>query len=505
MPTLPGEHRSLWTTDSLARSHGPLEHDLHVDVAVVGGGIVGVTTALLCREAGLSVAVLEARTIGSGTTEGTTGKITSQHDLFYAEGVRTHGEEAMRTYAEANQAAIALFRDMTERHGIDAYATPAPSYVFTREESQVDAIAAEANTAAELGLPARFVTELDLPFEILAAVEFADQLQVHPGRLVHGLASAIEGEGCTVHEHSRVIDITEQGGRAVVRTSSATVTADHVVVATLLPILDRGLEFARTRPSRSYGIAVTVDGSVPTPMYISAESPKRSLRHYHGELGTYLVVVGDGHDTGEGTDLSAHWQSLIDFAQAHFPVTSVAYRWSAQDFYPADGIPYVGRLRFSDHVQIATGFRKWGLSNGMVAAQIMRDTIVGKDNPWADVFSARPLESPAGIVETVKDNIEVAKHFVGDRVGLSGRDAVDDLAPGQGVVIRHEGRPLAVCRDADGGVSAVSGICSHLGCLVAWNDAEASWDCPCHGSRFSPHGSVLTGPTRKPLERVDLE
>jgi glycine/D-amino acid oxidase-like deaminating enzyme/nitrite reductase/ring-hydroxylating ferredoxin subunit len=444
--------------------------------------------------------------IGSGTSGATTGKVTSQHDLFYARAVADHGESTARTYGQANQAAIDILTELTDRHGIDAMAARLSSYVFTRDPNVLDDLRAEATAAADLGLPARFVTDLDLPFPVHGAVEFADQLQVHPGRLVHGLARAVNGDGSVVHEHSRVTDVETDGEVVHVRTDRATVTADHAVVATLLPILDRGFEFAKTNATRSYGVAMPIDPAIDAPMSISAESPKRSLRRYRGSQGTFLVVVGDSHPTGHGDDLAGHWRALVDFAREHFPVASPpAHRWSSQDFVPVDGIPYVGRLGFTTRVQIATGFKKWGLSNGVVAARIMTDAIVGRDNPWASTFSAGRLQGVGEYAELVKDNLHVAKRFASDRIGLPGPEAAEDLEPGQGIVVRDQGRPVAVCRTPDGDLQAVDGVCSHLGCVVSWNDAEVSWDCPCHGSRFAANGTVLTGPTRRALDAVDLD
>ena len=503
MQHLPGQHRPLWTIDVAPDAYPELQQDITVDVAVVGGGITGVTTALLCKDAGLTVALLEADRIGSGTTGGTTGKVTSQHGLFYASAVDDLGEATARTYGEANQAALPTLDQLSERHGVDAVASRLASYVYTEDPARVPDLRAEAEVAGRLGLPASFVDTVDLPFEVAGAVRFDDQMQIHPTRLVHGFARAVDGGGSTVHEHSRVVNISEKGDVVEVTTSQATVRARHVIVATLLPILDRGFEFARTRPVRAYGIAVEVDGDLPGSMYISAESPKRSLRRYHGDEGDYLVVVGENHETGHGEHLADHYTALIDFANEHFPVRSVAYRWSAQDFTPVDGMPYVGPLRFADHIQIATGFNKWGLSNGVVAASIMSDHVLERPNPWAEVFDANRGHALGRYADLVKDNLQVAKRFLGDRIEVPIGVSPSEIPPGDGRVIRVGGRPIAVHRTAAGQLQAVDATCTHLGCLVAWNDAETSWDCPCHGSRFAPTGEVLTGPAIAPLQPAD--
>lgn len=501
---LPGKHITMWSTDVEPASYPPLAGEVEVDVVVVGGGITGMTTALMCKDAGHSVAVLEADRISSGTTGGTTGKVTSQHDLFYATALKELGEAAARRYADANQAAISTVRELADRHGVDPYASELPSYVYTRDEQKVQELRAEVDAALTLGLPASFETDIGLPFDVEGAVKFDGQLQIHAPRLVHGYARAVDGGGSSVHEHSRVVDVSEDGDSVVVSTDEGTVRATHGVIATLLPITDRGFEFAKARPTRSYGIAVELDTEPPEPMYISADSPKRSMRHYHGNDGVYLVVVGESHPTGHGDDLTRHYRALIEFAQEHFPVRSVAYRWSAQDYMPVDGVPYIGRLNFTDHIYVATGFKKWGLSNGTVAARIIADAIDGRDNPWAEVFDSQRGEPIEKDRKLVKENLHVAKEFVSERVSLPDASAADDLQPGQGVVVRSGGRPVAVSKDAAGQTCAVDGVCTHMGCVVSWNDAETTWDCPCHGSRFGADGEVLAGPATRNLDPADV-
>lgn len=505
MGPAPGRHRSLWSTDVERTSFAPLEGRIDVDVVVVGGGITGLTTAVLCREAGWTVAVLEARQVGDGSTGRSTGKVTSQHDLFYARAIGRLGEAAAQRYADANQWAVDATEQLADRHGVDAYASRHPSFVYTRDPSMLEAIRAEAGAAERLGLPASFVEDIGLPFEIAGAVRFDDQLQLHPTRLVLGLARAVDGDGSSVHEHSRVVGVSERHEHVEVRTEDGgVVRARHAVIATLLPIIDRGLEFARSRPSRSYGVAVRLEDEPPAPMYLSAESPKRSLRHYHGDTGTFLVVVGEHHETGHGQELERHSQALIEHAREHFAVRSVAYRWSAQDFLPVDGVPYVGRPRLTGRIWVASGFKKWGLSNGVVAAKIVTDGIAGRGNEWASAFDVRRVGGPRDWAELAQSNARVGARFVGDRLRRPGLSAATRLAPGEGVVVRSGRKPVAVSRTADGALRAVSATCTHLGCLVSWNDAETSWDCPCHGSRFGDDGAVLAGPATRPLDAVPI-
>jgi glycine/D-amino acid oxidase-like deaminating enzyme/nitrite reductase/ring-hydroxylating ferredoxin subunit len=501
---LPGTHESLWTATATVASHAPLPGDIEVDVVVVGGGVTGLTTALLVAETGRSVAVVEARRLGGGTTGGTTGKVTSQHSRTYHDLIATHGRDVAQTYADANQAAIELVAELIARHGIDADFERTVATVFTVREDELPPLEQEVAAAQGLGLPATLTADTELPFPVAGAMEFADQAQYHPMRYLAGLAAALGAAGGRIFEGTRAHRLQARGDTVVVETDRGRVQAEHAVIATLLPFVDRGFEFARTRPVRAYGIAARVDeGAALRHMHVSAGTPTRSLRRWAGPDGEYLVVVGESHETGHGEGLARHYRALIDYAHAHFPITSVDYRWSAQDYTPADGLPYIGKVSFAGNAWVATGFRKWGLTNGTVAARIIADGIAGQENDWAPVFDANRVPSGTEAFELIKDNLHVARRFVAGHLQPSST-APEDLAPGQGAVMRRSGRELAVSRGADGSLSAVSAVCSHLGCVVAWNDAEASWDCPCHGSRFARTGEVLDGPATRPLKPQDL-
>ncbi|MFP5376817.1 MAG: FAD-dependent oxidoreductase, partial [Acidimicrobiia bacterium] len=317
------------------------------------------------------------------------------------------------------------------------------------------------------------------------------------------LAAAIPGGGSFVFEATRALDV-DAGTPCTVRTDRGEVRAGHVVVATLLPFLDRGGFFAKCHPTRSYAMAVRVAGEATQGMYLSADAPTRSVRpHHHGEE-TLLVVSGEGHKTGQDPDTTRRYAALEAWARDRYPVTAVEHRWSAQDYVPVDSVPYVGRLaRGAEHLSVATGFKKWGMTNGTAAAMMISDAIVGRDNPWASFFDANRLEVTASAREFVKENLDVARRFVGDRVSSLGAPSVDDLAPGEGAVVRVDGRAVAAYRDEAGAVHGVSPVCTHMACHVAFNTAEKSWDCPCHGSRFDTRGCVLSGPAVEDLEPRD--
>jgi glycine/D-amino acid oxidase-like deaminating enzyme/nitrite reductase/ring-hydroxylating ferredoxin subunit len=502
--SLEGVRESLWMATSRGREWPSLDGVHRYDVAVVGAGITGVTTALLLKRAGARVAVLEMGAVCQGVTGHTTAKVTSLHQLAYAELASRFDEETAQVYGAANQAAIKQIAAFVGQLDIDCAFERRPAITYTLDDEQVAHVEAEAQTAARVGLPAHFVTQTDLPFPVAGAVRFEDQAQFHPRDYVQALAENVDGQGCAVYERSRVVDVRD-GSPCRIETPDGAVEADHVVVATHLPLLDRGFFFARAHPSRSYAIAVRVDGALPEGMYINVEQPTRSVRPYVRDGQRMLIVGGEGHKPGEDDDETLHWEALAAWARQHFPVTSIEYSWSAQDYTSIDKLPYVGRLSpRARGLWTATGFRKWGMTCGTAAAMILADLIQGRHNPWAATFDPNRVTPRQSTTSFVTENLNVARHFVRDRLVLPGRDALDALAPGDGVVVRLGTQAYAVSRDEHGGWRSLSPVCTHMGCHVRWNTAERSWDCPCHGSRFTPDGTVIHGPAVRDLDPKPL-
>jgi Rieske Fe-S protein len=290
-----------------------------------------------------------------------------------------------------------------------------------------------------------------------------------------------------------------------VETDRGTLTADHVVVATHFPFTDRALFFARQTPERSYCLAVRIAEPAPNGMFISASSPTRSVRSHPVDGEDVLIVGGEGHKVGQGRPMAPRYRTLADFTEQNWAVDEVLYRWSSQDNMPADGVPYVGKLTpLSRSTYAATGFRKWGLAMGAASALMLSDAVLGRENEWLSLFDPNRLNPVASAKDLVSENANVGFHFFADRVTRRSADSADDLEPGEGKVVSRHGRQVAVAKDETGLVHAVSARCTHLGCIVNWNDAEESWDCPCHGSRFGVDGSVLHGPAVDDLEPQDL-
>jgi len=500
---LAGRPESLWLATAGATSYPTLDRDIAADVAVVGAGITGLLTALLLQREGLDVAVVDQHRVGTGVTGHTTAKVSSLHQLTYAGIASRFGAEGARTYGQANEAGLALIVQLAEELGIDCDLRRGPNYTYAESEDELSDIEAEVEAAQEAGLPASFVPDLPLPFPVAGAVRFDDQAEFHPVKFVVGVAEALEREGGRIFEHTRAISLSD-GQPCRVETSGGTITADHAVVASHFPFPDRALYFARVHPERSYCVAARIDGRLPEGMFINASSPTRSIRSYSSKGQDLLLVGGEGHKVGQGGATTPRYRALEAFTRRHFAVHSMEYRWSTQDNVAADGVPLVGKLTpRSQGTYAATGFRKWGLAMGAAAAEMMRDSILGRENEWEGFFDSNRLTPAASAVDLVTENANVALHFFADRLTRRAPDSAGDLPAGGGKVVSRHGRQVAVSKDDEGTVSAVSARCTHLGCIVAWNDAERSWDCPCHGSRFATDGSVLQGPAVSPLGRRD--
>ncbi|MBA3264248.1 MAG: FAD-dependent oxidoreductase [Thermoleophilaceae bacterium] len=490
---------SLWLDTVERAQRPPLGGDVHADVCVVGAGITGLSAAFEFARAGAGVVVLEGRFIGAGATGYTTAKLSSLHGLTYAKLERTLGEDAARVYGQANQRGVERAFELAGEIGIDCDLRRKPNLTYCESPDERDRIEAEVAAARRAGLPAALVEAADLPFPIAAAVRFADQAEFHPVKFLHGLARGLEDAGARLHEGTFAVSV-DAGAPCRVRTDGGrTVTAGSVVVATHLPFLDRGLYFARCHPERSYVVAAPYEGGAAGGgMYLSTESPAHSIRTHALGAHTWLLVGGESHKTGQG-DARERYERLERWARERFAVEPVM-RWATQDQMPADGVPYVGPVDpLSKNVYVATGFRKWGLAMGLAASELLAAWVDGRDHPWRDLYDTRRLRLRAGAGPLLKENMNVALRFFGDRVFK--RADVDSIEPGEGRIVGVAGGQRAVYRDEQGELHALSARCTHLGCIVNWNSGEGTWDCPCHGSRFGPHGEVIMGPAVKGLAR----
>ncbi|WP_433548862.1 FAD-dependent oxidoreductase [Streptomyces sp. CA-294286] len=500
--------------------HADLEADTVVDVAVVGGGIAGVCTAWELARAGRSVLLLEADRIAAGVTGHTTAKLSALHGLAYQRIRSTRGADAARLYARSQQDAVDRVESVCQELDIDCDFERVPAYTYSETGEQARAVVAEAEAARDAGLLATYVTETGLPFPVTGAVRVEDQAQFHPRKYLLALVADLRRRGGRIAEGARVTGLHEgEPCRLTVAgggpgKADREVRAREVVVATHYPVFDRSLLFTRLKPHRELVVAGTIPAEDdPRGMFLTPEGSTRSVRTapYDGAR-RLLIVTGEKFTPGEG-DVEERYARLERWTSERFPEVRFTHRWAAQDNEPTDGVPFVGRLRpGARHSWVAAGFNGWGMSAGVmagrllaarIAAQAAGDADDGESDEaleWAELYDPvrlAPVREAPALLRTAG---AAAGHFVGDR--LASHSGVRDIPPGGGAVVRDGMRHVAVHRDDTGALHAVSARCTHLGCLVGFNDAERTWECPCHGSRFGVGGEVLQGPAVHPLECV---
>jgi glycine/D-amino acid oxidase-like deaminating enzyme/nitrite reductase/ring-hydroxylating ferredoxin subunit len=482
---LPGVAECCWAATASHRSYPHLRDSTRTDVAIIGAGIVGLSTAYALARAGARVVVLEGLRVGGQLTGRSSAKITSQHALIYRYLRDTFSIEIAQLYADANRAGVDQIRTWVRELGISCDLEEKDAYAYTCDRSLVADIENEAEVARLLGFKADVVERVPLPFQTAGALRFPGEAQFNPTRYLQGLAAAVEQAGGIVFEKTRVENISG-GRRWRIATGHGRLDADHVVLATNLPIAGPGHYDIRTRPRGHIAMAFRVASTViPDGMFIGIDAPTHSIRTGRDNEGPLLVVLGPAFVTGQEGNVAARFQALDEWARKNLPVQQAVWRWFNEDYDTPDRVPYIGEPdKKAEGLYVATGFTGWGNSNGTAAGLLICDQIHGRPSPWAKLYDPR------------RDGSK--KFNKGDDTHSLVR-SMDDIPRGHGGVIKRGKSMLAVWKSRNGRTRAVSASCTHAGCIVSWNNADLTWDCPCHGSIFSADGQVIHGPATKPL------
>ncbi|WP_138495433.1 FAD-dependent oxidoreductase [Paenibacillus pinistramenti] len=499
---LPQFPQSLWKHTTELPLFPRLQGETSVDVAIVGGGITGLTTAYLLMKEGLQVAVLEMGTLLHGTTGHTTAKITSQHGLIYDELTGHFGEAQAKLYYEANEEALGFMRSLAQEHQIDCSMTEEAAYLFAESDQELKKLEKEWKAYQKLGLPGEWLETVPLPMAVKGAIKLPGQARFHPLHYLKFMIEELQKGGAAIYEHTMVdAKVEKVNGRLKLQTEQgASITCNYAVSASHFPFYDGGaMYFSRLHAERSYVTAIQPETSFEGGMYISCGNPKHSLRAAEWEGKTLVLVGGEGHKTGKSDCTISRYEALEQYGASLFGAKSIPFRWSAQDLFTLDRVPYIGQATNDDpHILIATGFAKWGMSSGTLAALMLRDRIMKRDNRYEDLYTPQRFKADPGIKTFIVQNAEVAKDLVAGKVGLVHRKA-EELANDEGAVVKHLGKRAGAYKDHQGRLYLVDTTCTHMGCEVDWNEGERSWDCPCHGSRFNYKGEVIEGPATKPL------
>ncbi|MBK9176633.1 MAG: FAD-dependent oxidoreductase [Flavobacteriales bacterium] len=502
-----GYRKSLWQDTTLSETSGVGELPFDIlDVVVVGGGITGLSTALALRNAGLSCMVAEAKNIGFGTTGGTSAHINTVLELSYDRMISKFGEEDAKLVARGAVEACDRIRQLAELHAPKCNWSEQMAYLFAQDEKQAEELDKIVAGTQAVGLPASFVEQVPFPKAFVKAARFAGQAQFHPARYLQGLAAVFKEAGGVLMEDCRVLEVDPKEEALEVTTERGTVRARHLVYATHIPPGVSILHF-RNAPYRSYVLAarLRLEAELPAGLVYDMEDPYHYYRTEDVDGDRLLIAGGCDHKTGHEEDTEERFRELESHVRGLFSLEAVTHQWSSQYFEPADGLPYIGKLPMADdRIYVATGFNGNGMTLGTLASIVLTDLITKKGSPYEKVFDPARVSVVAGFSNFVKEAVDVVGHLVAAPFPAKGMPELDELKPGDGRVVNHDGRSMAVHRDEAGTLHAVDPACSHIKCTVAWNGAERSWDCPCHGSRFNVDGEVLTAPSRKPLQRVDV-
>ncbi|MEF2968248.1 FAD-dependent oxidoreductase [Paenibacillus sp. M1] len=505
-PGLPKFPQSLWRETATSPSFPALERDIQTDVLIAGAGITGITTAYLLVKAGLKVAVVDAGSILDGTTGYTTAKITSQHGLIYDQLIAHFGEEAARLYFEANEEGHRFIEETVREHSIDCDLKPEDAYIYADSDEQLGKLEKEWDAYQRLDLPAEWCDTIPLPIEVKGAIKLRDQARFHPLKYLHVLVDYVAKHGGDFYEYTTMGDSAEEtgDGKLMLKTENGiTITCRYAVSASHYPFYDGGgLYFTRLHADRSYVVAIEPETPFAGGMYINCGNPKRSLRAAEMDGKEVILVGGESHKTGQSDCTIKHYEELEKFGGMTFGAKSIPYRWSAQDLVTIDQVPYIGPVTSGHpHILIATGFRKWGMTSGTLAALLISDLIQGKDNRYAELFTPSRFKADPGLKNLAVQNANVAKELISGKVELVHRK-LEDLMPDQGGVVKHLGKRAGAYRDPEGNIHLVDTTCTHMGCETKWNAGERTWDCPCHGSRFGYDGHVIEGPATEDLPKL---
>lgn len=475
------------------------------DVIIVGGGITGITTALQLQKAGKKCILAEAHTIGFGTSGGTTAHLNTFMDNSYAQIEKDFGEDNAQLVATVAREALDLVKKNIKEYNIECEHSEQPGYLYSQDKNQTKELDEIYHASQKAGCEIHYEDKIPLPIDFIKAIVYERQAQFHPAKYFYALAKAFEHADGVLLQGCRITGVHEKGDHLEMESHRGKIQARQLIYATHIPPGVNLLHF-RCAPYRSYVMAVKLkDDNYPDALAYDMYDPYHYYRTQEVDGKKYLIAGGEDHKTAHEGNTNECFRKLEAYLMKYFKVEEVSFKWSSQYFQSTDGLPYIGHLPGTpDNIFVATGFGGNGMTYSHVTALLLTDLIANGKSRYEKLFDPNRIKPVAGFENFVREAADVVAKFIADRFTNVKIHELVELAPGEAKVVKYEGDTIALYKDENGGLHAVNPACTHINCIVGWNTAEQTWDCPCHGSRFSMDGKVLTAPARKDLEKISL-
>lgn len=495
---------SFWIENFKTTTYPKLDKNLNVDVCIIGGGLTGISCAYYLSKAGLKICILEKDKIMEKASGHTTAKITAQHGLIYKYLFDSYGKDTAHKYLDSNLEAITNIKNIIDTENIDCDFEFQNSYIYTTDENQLKKIKEEIKILEKLNYNARFLDKISLPISnIKGAIEFHHQAQFNPIKYADGLCEYITNHNGLIFENSKVVKMKKTENKYNIYSNEKIINAKYVIIATRYPIINfPGFHFIKMYSEASYLIAVDTSSSLFKGMYINSDQPTYSFRTalYNGK--PILLVGGFNHKRGAKIDLSNNYNYLEEKAKELYPDSKVLYKWNTHDSVSLDKIPYIGEFsNFYPNVYVATGFKKWGMTSSNVSANIISDKILFKENKYEDIYSPLRLQPIKNRKEFANILKETSHSLIFNKLDLPSSKP-NDVKNAEGKIVDDNGIKIGLYKNENGEEYKIIPKCMHLGCELTWNALDKTWDCPCHGSRYTFDGKLIYGPSKKDLKRV---
>ena len=498
------EKLSLWLKDGILHEFPSLKSDISAQICIVGAGITGITTAYILSQLGQEVVLIDSGIPLNLTTGNTTAKFTFQHGIIYSKIIDKYGLDEALLYYESQVEAMQYVKKLIVDYDIQCDFNNTYSMIYAETQKELDEIKEEFEAYKKLNIPCELIYDLPYGISGIGGLKVNNQFNLNPVKYLSFILDKLIDNGVQIYQNTNAVDIEENdNGNIVITEDVYKITSEKVIITTGYPFFDGGgLYFTRLAPYRSYLVAFPSDIQDSAMLISNSQSPY-SIRFSNTDRTNYVLVGGKGHKVGQEESAMDSYNQLIDFGRKYFKATDPSYRWSAQDYESLDKIPYVGNItsKYED-ILVATGFRKWGMTNGTSAAILISNLITGEDSKFEELFNPSRSEMLKSTGKFMKENLNVAKELIKGKI-LPDEIKLEDIKNDEGGIIKHNGKRVGAYRDNNGTLFLVDSTCTHLGCELEYNNGERSFDCPCHGSRFTYEGKVIEGPAVLDLERID--